>query len=92
MRFEANVEQHWVPDIRKIPGKRIPFLLVGTKKDLREKNEDLVTHEEGRAMASKLGAIDYMESSAFTGEGLTEVFEAATRSARRYFNPNLPSL
>ena len=86
------MEKNWVPEVRQLPGKRTPFLLVGTKKDLREKNEALVTHEEGRAMASKLGAIDYMESSAFTGEGLTEVFEAATRSARRYFNPNLPSL
>ena len=32
-----------------------------------------------RAMATKLGAIDYMECSAMKGEGVTEVFEAATR-------------
>ena len=75
-----NVEKHWVPEIRKLPGKRTPFLLVGTKKDLRkEQDQALVRHEEGRAMASKLGAIDYMECSAITEEGLTEVFEEATR-------------
>ena len=73
------MEKHWVPDIRKIPGKRIPFLLVGTKKDLRASGEAVVTHEQGKAMATKLGALYYMECSAVTGEGLTEVFEEATR-------------
>ena len=51
MRFEDNVEKHWVPDIRKIPGKRIPFLLVGTKKDLRASGEAVVTYEQGNMVA-----------------------------------------
>ena len=76
------MESNWLPDIRK--AGKVPFILVGTKKDLRdapkdEKKTTLVTQEEGRAMATKLGAIDYMECSAITGEGVTELFEAAVR-------------
>ena len=75
------MERVWLPDISKIHSR---FILVGTKKDLRgskegDEGKTLVTPEEGRAMATKLGAIDYMECSAMKGEGVTEVFEAATR-------------
>ena len=70
-----------MPDIRK--AGKVPFILVGTKKDLRDAPKDekttLVKAEDGRAMADKLGAIDYMECSAMKGEGVTEIFEAATR-------------
>ena len=74
------MERNWLPDIRK--AGKVPFLLVGNKKDLRDAPGAplaTVTHEEGKAMANKLGAIDYMECSAKTGEGVTEIFEAATR-------------
>ena len=67
------------------------ILLVGNKKDLRndEKTkrelsvmkQEPLKYDEGRAMAEKIGATNYMECSAKTKEGVREVFEAATRAA-----------
>lgn len=37
--------------------------------------------EEGRDMASRIGAFGYMECSAKTKDGVREVFEMATRAA-----------
>ena len=81
------MENVWVPDIRKIPGKKIPFLLVGTMKDLKEKGENKgqgppVSEGDAQEMARRLKATKYMECSAITEEGLAEItaiFEEATR-------------
>ena len=76
-----------MPEIRKIPGKKVPFLLVGTKKDLREKGQGKgqgspVSEGQGQEVAKRLKAAKYMECSAVTEEGLAEItaiFEEATR-------------
>ena len=71
----------------------VPYLLVGCKKDLRydTENEEIlslhrnkqtpVSSEEGQAMMEKIAAAGYYECSAKQREGVTEVFEAATRAA-----------
>lgn len=87
----ANVEEKWVPEITHFIPK-VPFVLVGHKIDLRNnlsvikkleenKKQKIVTSDEGRAMAEKVGAWCYMECSSLTREGLREVFENATRAA-----------
>lgn len=37
--------------------------------------------QDGRHMAEKIGAVDYIECSAKTKEGVRELFETATRAA-----------
>ena len=63
----------------------VPFILVGTKSDLREdpKNSHLavVSKEDGRVLAEELGAYEHMECSALTQDGLKEVFDRAIRVA-----------
>jgi Ras-related C3 botulinum toxin substrate 1 len=57
-----------------------PMLLVGTTIDLRSKMPS-ISYEEGIELAKKIGAIQYLECSASTGEGVEEVFTQATRIA-----------
>lgn len=69
----------------------MPILLVGLKKDLREdplaieemrkKSLKFVTTKEGNDTAVTIEARKYLECSSLTGEGVDDVFEAATRAA-----------
>ncbi|CAL4097318.1 unnamed protein product [Meganyctiphanes norvegica] len=85
-----NAQEKWVPEIKKHCHPKIPIILVGTKKDERNDPNILaelarfrqqpIKYEEGQAMAKCVGAITYLECSAKNNDGVTEVFEAATRA------------
>mmetsp|Transcript_6023 Transcript_6023/g.8352 ORF Transcript_6023/g.8352 Transcript_6023/m.8352 type:complete len:192 (+) Transcript_6023:29-604(+) len=86
-----NVKSKWHPEIQHhCPGT--PVILVGTKSDLRtdsaqieklrSKGHELVTREQGEAMAKEVGAAKYMECSALTQDGLKNVFDAAIKAAK----------
>jgi len=86
-----NVKTKWVPEVTHHCPKA-PFVLVGTKIDLRNDAATLkrlntkskrgpVTEEEGDALAAELGAIKYMECSALTSKNLNEVFVDAITAA-----------
>jgi len=85
-----NVQEKWISEVMHFcPG--LPVVLVACKKDLRRDprvieelrrtNQRPVTHEDGQAIAQKIGAKRYLECSARTGEGVREVFQYATRAA-----------
>ena len=69
----------------------VPIILVGLKKDLREdpmaqeemrkKSLRFTTENDGITAAREIGARKYLECSSLTGEGVDDVFEAATRAA-----------
>ncbi len=69
----------------------MPIILVGLKKDLRDdpiaieemrlKSQQFVSYREGHDTAHQINARKYLECSALTGEGVDDVFEAATRAA-----------
>jgi small GTP-binding protein len=61
----------WLKELTTFAGK-VPFVLVGNKADLAEKK---VTEEEGKKYAQELGAIDYIETSAKTGQKVEDAFE-----------------
>ncbi|ELU13392.1 hypothetical protein CAPTEDRAFT_110959 [Capitella teleta] len=85
-----NVVRKWIPKVRHhCPDA--PFILVGNKADLREpemaiKRDEsqlaVVSKQEGEKFAQEVGAVAYMECSAFKQDGMTEVFEAAVRIVR----------
>ncbi|XP_065883451.1 cell division control protein 42 homolog isoform X2 [Dysidea avara] len=85
-----SVGKKWVAEItHHCPG--IPFLLVGTKIDLRddpniieklsENNQKPITVEEAEKLAEEVGAVKYVECSALTQESLKNVFDEATKIA-----------
>lgn len=84
-----NVKSKWFPEIsHHAPG--VPFLLVGTKIDLRddeeqiarlrEKRHEPISEAKGNQLANQLGAKRYLECSALTQKGLKNVFDEAIRT------------
>jgi len=83
-----NVEKKWFKEITE-HAPEVPILLVGTKLDLRtkqeaiqslkENNQEPITTSQGEALAKKIGAKKYLECSALTQEGLAKVFEEAVK-------------
>jgi len=80
----ANVSSKWVPELQHhCPD--VPIILVGTKLDLRSNSEyleemkrrgvEVITNEQGRKLAQTVGAVDYIECSAVTQQGLKDVFD-----------------
>lgn len=89
-----NVKAKWADEAReRCP--HCPIILVGLKKDLREdpeaqetmrkKSMRFVTTKQGMEMKDNIGAKRYMECSSLTGDGVDDVFEAATRAALTTF-------
>ncbi|KAF8888156.1 P-loop containing nucleoside triphosphate hydrolase protein [Gymnopilus junonius] len=86
-----NVRTHWHPELMYCAPSSAGIILVGTKLDLREDPkvvEDLanrrtspVSFSQGDAMARDIGAHKYCECSAFTHQGVNNVFKEAMRVA-----------
>lgn len=85
-----NVKHKWVEEAHeRCP--EVPIILIGLKKDLRDdpiaqeemrkKSQHFITSREGESAANEIGAKKYLECSSLTGEGVDDVFEAATRAA-----------
>ncbi|GAB5591332.1 RHO4 protein [Umbelopsis nana] len=79
-----NVTSEWIEEVNK-ECPNVPIILVGLKKDLRpqemQPNDNLFVHpREAEIVKSNIGARDYIECSALTGEGVQKVFDIATRA------------
>ena len=58
---------------------------------LKQKNQQMVTFEEGQHVAEAIQALGYVECSAKTREGLNEVFDFAVRQVLELKNPPVQS-
>ncbi len=69
----------WKKDLIEFAGD-IPFMLIGNKVDLASERQ--ITKDELKNLSSQLGAVDFLETSAKTGEGVEEAFLKLTIKAR----------
>ena len=85
-----NIKHKWADEAaERCPG--VPIILVGLKKDLREdpvaqeemrkRSQKFISRKQGEDMKEDIGARKYLECSSLTGDGVDDVFEAATRAA-----------
>jgi Ras homolog gene family, member A len=89
-----NVVEKWLPEVLQYTGHlKIPYILVGTKRDLRQgRRGEGVSYLEGEAIARRIGARGYIECSARHNEGVVEVFQFAAREACRHAERPKPNL
>lgn len=60
-----NVENLWVPELKQLNSNPIPYIFVGTKKDLYQKHDPLsVPYKTATAMGIKHKATEILECSA----------------------------
>jgi cell division control protein 42 len=88
-----NALKMWINEIRQSSSssRTTPFLLVGTKIDLRTNLADVellakskqkpITREQGERAAKQYGAHAYIECSSLTQENLKETFDNAILAA-----------
>lgn len=80
-----NITEKWIPEIMHHMGKDIPIILVGTKTDLRHKEQvlaivpedDIITTECGIKLQKQFGMYDYIECSALENQNIENIFEKA---------------
>jgi small GTP-binding protein len=70
---------YWIKEVKKNLNLPIPMILVGNKIDLRENNPNSVTEQKGFQYAEDFSKffetkMDYIESSAKTGENIDSIF------------------
>jgi Rho family protein len=51
------------------------------QEEMRKRSEKFLTPDEGEDVRKRIGAKKYLECSSLTGEGVDDVFEAATRQS-----------
>jgi small GTP-binding protein len=71
-----NVRTKWIPEIQHYaPG--VPFILVGTKIDLRNGDSHHISKSHGEKLCEELNGQAYLECSAKSQDGLKGVFDTA---------------
>jgi small GTP-binding protein len=65
----------WKEELYKHSEKKVPIILVGTKIDLREKDQGVISTEEGEELSKQIGAELYNEVSSLKGYGVQEVIQ-----------------
>ena len=73
METFENIKNIWINDINESLPKKIPIILVGNKKDLKE--ERIISEEEGKKLAKENDFL-FFETSAKTGENVNKIFQS----------------
>ncbi len=87
----VNCKEKWHSELVHHLGDSLPpFMLIGTKSDLRDdpktledvkrKGETVVSEAEGKALAKQIGAVKYLECSAMANIGVKEVFDEVIKT------------
>lgn len=78
-----NIQDVWVPEIRRYLGNKKQMILLGTQSDCANKSseEKRVQTDEGSRLADEIGAVSFLECSAYDQTSVTKVFESIVNVA-----------
>jgi Ras-related protein Rab-11A len=82
-----NVESKWLKDFKKYVKKEGAYILIGNKIDL--KDQRLVTEQEGKSLAEKIQASDFIETSAKFGENVEKAFKNLVHQILRNYGEKI---
>ncbi len=69
----TNIESKWLKDLEEYSENDLSCILIGNKTDLNDSR--LVSTEDGKNLAEKIKAADFVETSAKYGENVEEAFK-----------------
>ncbi len=78
-----NIESKWLKDLLNNIKKKCDFILLGNKVDLKDNR--VVSYEEGKDLANKIRAIDFIETSALNGENVDKAFLKLVQTVLREY-------
>lgn len=73
-----DVETKWLKDLKEFGNKNAAYLLIGNKNDLTE--EKIVSTQEGKKLALKIKASEFIETSASHGDNVEKAFKTLVLS------------
>ncbi|XP_061193036.1 cdc42 homolog [Saccostrea echinata] len=84
----VHVQESWVPELRQhLPNT--PFVLVGTKLDVRFQKPDIqvvsssyVSTKQGTELATSVGAYSYVEMSSLSADGVDDLINEIVAAAK----------
>ncbi|KIM19833.1 hypothetical protein M408DRAFT_174511 [Serendipita vermifera MAFF 305830] len=91
----SNIQERWMPEVLHFfSNPKVPIILVGCKRDLRQKTGaseamqrgEMITTEKGRELATSINAVEYVECSANENESIRELEKVIGRVAMSW-NP-----
>ncbi|KIM21154.1 hypothetical protein M408DRAFT_110820 [Serendipita vermifera MAFF 305830] len=92
----ASIQERWMPEILHFCSRpKVPIILVGCKKDSRQKNGEsqamqqgkLITSERGRELATSIHAVEYFECAQIDMESIHELKEVIGRVIAMSWDP-----
>ena len=87
-----NVENLWIPEIKE-NCPNVPYILVGTKSDLRDSStENIITKSNGKKLKKKIGAKKYIECSSLKQQNVIQTFETAFEVAFNYHQKKISEI
>ncbi len=68
-----NIDSKWLTDLKEYGEQELAYILIGNKIDLQDSR--VVSIEEGKELAEKINASDFVETSAKYGDNVEDAFK-----------------
>ena len=82
-----SIKPKWLKEFRQYGIKDAPFIIIANKLDLQDSHR--VSLEKGLELSKELGAIDFIETSAKSGENVENAFQTLVHKILQNYGENV---